>query len=85
MCSSDLLLGRVAGDLALVHLPFQGLYLIGGVARAFSPYFAKGFTTAFRDKGRFSDFMDDFPVYIIEDDYAALEGCADHLGALMAE
>lgn len=79
------LLGRVAGDLALVHLPFQGLYLIGGVARAFSPYFAKGFASAFRDKGRFSDFMDDFPVYIIEDDYAALEGCADHLGALMAE
>ena len=79
------LLGRVAGDLALVHLPFQGLYLIGGVARAFSTYFAKGFTSAFRDKGRFSDFMDDFPVYIIEDDYAALEGCADHLGALMAE
>lgn len=79
------LLGRVAGDLALVHLPFQGLYLIGGVARAFAPYFGRGFTSAFRDKGRFSDFMDDFPVYIIEDDYAALEGCADHLGALMAD
>lgn len=73
------LLGRVAGDLALTHLPFGGLFLVGGVARAFTPYLEQGFTQAFRDKGRFSSFMDDFPVRVIEDDYAALEGCAAHL------
>lgn len=74
------LLGRVAGDLALVHLPFEGVYLVGGVARAFSPYIGQGaFAAAFRDKGRFSSFMDDFPLLVIEDDYAALEGCASHL------
>lgn len=74
------LLGRVAGDLALVHLPFGGLYLVGGVARAFMPYLSShGFTDAFRDKGRFASFMDEFPVHVIEDDFAALEGCADHL------
>ena len=78
------LLGRVAGDLALTHLPFGGLYLVGGVARAFTPYLAQGFTAAFRDKGRFSDFMDDFPVHVIEDDYAALEGCAARLAEDMA-
>lgn len=78
------LLGRMAGDLALTHLPFGGLYLVGGVARAFTPYLEHGFTQAFRDKGRFSAFMDDFPVHVIEDDYAALEGCAAHLQAEMA-
>lgn len=78
------LLGRIAGDLALTHLPFGGLYLVGGVARAFTPYLENGFTQAFRDKGRFSAFMEDFPVHVIEDDYAALEGCAAHLQAVMA-
>lgn len=73
-------LATVAGDLALIHLPFGGIFLIGGVARAMQPYFGRfGFARAFRDKGRFSDFMDDFPVHVIEDDYAALEGCAARL------
>ncbi|MBS0565689.1 MAG: glucokinase [Proteobacteria bacterium] len=74
------LLGRVAGDLALVHLPFEGIYLVGGVARAFTPYLGDGtLAAAFRDKGRFSGFMDDFPLSVIEDDFAALEGCAEYL------
>ncbi|MFZ1726109.1 MAG: glucokinase, partial [Albidovulum sp.] len=74
------LLGAVAGDLALTHLPFGGIYLIGGVARAFAPYLEPfGFAEAFRDKGRFSGFMRDFPVTVIEDDFAALAGCAVYL------
>jgi glucokinase len=78
-------LGRVVGDLALVHLPFGGIYLAGGVARAFRPLLRKhGFAAAFRDKGRFSTFMDDFAVRVIEDDFAALEGCANHISGLMA-
>lgn len=79
------LLGRVVGDLALTHLPFEGLYLVGGIARAFAPYLATtGFASAFRDKGRFSTFMESFAVHVIEDDFAALEGCADHLATVMA-
>ena len=74
------LMGAVAGDLALTHLPFGGIFLIGGVARAFTPHYDRfGFATAFRDKGRFAGFMESFPVAIIEDDYAALEGCARYL------
>ncbi len=77
------LLGRVAGDLALVHLPFDGIYLVGGVARAFTPYLERfGFADSFRDKGRFSDFVGDFPVRVVEDDFAALQGCASHLSEL---
>ncbi len=76
------LLGSVTGDLALTHLPFGGIYLIGGVARAFTDHFARfGFAASFRDKGRFSGFMEGFRVQIIEDDYAALTGCAAHLDA----
>ncbi|WP_284163082.1 glucokinase [Frigidibacter sp. SD6-1] len=79
------LLGRVASDLALDHLPFGGIYLVGGVARAFAPHLAdQGFADAFRDKGRFSDFMGEFAVHVVEDDYAALEGCADHIGRRIA-
>lgn len=74
------LLGTVAGDLALIHLPLGGIYLIGGVARAFTAHLERfGFARAFRDKGRFSPLMAEFPVSIIEDDYAALTGCARRL------
>ncbi len=71
------LLGTVAGDLALIHLPFGGIYLIGGVARAFTAHYDRfGLAAAFRDKGRFTSLAAAFPVSIIEDDYAALTGCA---------
>jgi glucokinase len=78
------MLAAVAGNLALIQLPFGGVYLVGGVARSLAPYLNDfGFAAAFRDKGRFSDFMDNFGVGVIEDDYAALTGCAAHLVALM--
>ncbi|MDU8910659.1 glucokinase [Aestuariicoccus sp. MJ-SS9] len=77
-------LGRVAGNLALVMLPFGGVYLCGGVARHFAPHLMRaGFAEAFADKGRFADFMHQFPVHMITDDYAALTGSASHLSELL--
>jgi glucokinase len=74
------LLGTVAGNLSLIHLPFGGVYLVGGVARHIAPYLATmGFAEAFANKGRFADFMRDFPVWLVEDDFAALIGCASYL------
>ncbi|WP_022704890.1 glucokinase [Pseudorhodobacter ferrugineus] len=74
------LLGAEAGNLALTHLPFGGIYLCGGVSRAIAPYLTQmGFEAAFRDKGRFSGFMKNFSVSVVEDDYAALTGCAVYL------
>jgi len=74
------MLGTVSGNLSLIQLPFGGVYFAGGVARAFSAHFdALGFLTAFRDKGRFAGFMQNFAVHVIEDDYAALTGCATYL------
>ncbi len=79
------MLGTVAGNLALIQLPFGGIYLVGGVSRAFAPYLKSfGFGEAFRDKGRFAGFMGNFSVSVVEDDYAALAGSAAHLHALMA-
>jgi glucokinase len=76
-------LGAELGNLALIHLPFGGIYLIGGVARAMSPYFEEmGLQAAFCDKGRFAEFMNSFCVQIVEDDYAALTGCAAYLHSL---
>lgn len=79
------ILGGVAGNLALTHLPFGGIYLVGGVARAFAPYLTDfGFAETFRDKGRFADFMNDFSVSVVTDDYAALTGCAAHMARTVA-
>jgi len=73
-------LGTVCGNLALFQLPFGGVYLVGGVACALAPYLEEfGFAEAFRDKGRFAEFMDNFAVSVVEDDYAALLGCASHV------
>ena len=70
----------VMGNLALVQLPFGGVYLVGGLSSAIAPFMEQaGFHDAFRDKGRFAAFMDDFAVYVVQDDYAALKGMAAHL------
>jgi glucokinase len=77
------IMGSVVGDLALTHLPFGGIYLVGGVSRAVAPHLARfGFTDHMRNKGRFSGFMEQFGVFVLRDDYAALTGCASHLARL---
>ena len=79
------LLGTVCGDFALVQLPFSGIYLVGGVARAMVPHLNDhGFIDAFKAKGRFADFMNTFSIRTIEDDFAALTGCAAYLDSLRA-
>lgn len=76
------ILGAVIGDQALMHLPFGGIYLCGSVARALAPHLISlGFIEAFHDKGRFSEFLRAFPISVIEDDFAALTGCAAYLTA----
>jgi glucokinase len=77
-------MGRFAGDLALSTLPFGGVYLVGGVVNHFAPHLADlGFAQAFADKGRFSNYMAQFPVHVVRDDHAALIGGAAHLTEVM--
>lgn len=76
------ILGTVAGNLSLIHLPFGGVYLVGGVARSVTPWLGPmGFGQAFRDKGRFAGFMQNFTVLAVDDDYAALTGAAAYLAS----
>ena len=74
------ILGSYLGNLALIHLPYGGIFLIGGMSRAITPYFGEmDLATAMRDKGRFGEFLKGFPVWVVEDDFAALTGCAAYL------
>ncbi|MGY6697462.1 MAG: glucokinase [Roseinatronobacter sp.] len=74
------LLAQVTADLALITLPTGGIFMIGGVSRAFAPWLDRfGFEAGFTDMGRFSDHVAQFPVAVVEDDFAALSGCAAYL------
>ena len=74
------ILARTLGDLALIHLPYDGIYLIGGMSRAMTPHFATyGLQAAFREERRVDLLMKDFSVTVVEDDFAALTGCAAYL------
>jgi len=76
------ILAQYTADLALTTLPFGGIFYIGGVARAFTPWMARfGYDAAFTDMGRFSKLVAQFPVALVEDDFAALTGCAAYLVA----
>jgi glucokinase len=74
------ILGQELGNLAMIHLPYGGIFLIGGMARAMVPMFAEmGLTEHFHDKGRMSQIVKACAITIVEDDYAALTGCAVYL------
>jgi glucokinase len=76
------LMGRTLASLGLVHLPYGGISLIGGVARAMAPHLvALGMLDAYRQMGRYAPLVERFPIRVIEDDYAALLGCAAHISA----
>lgn len=71
------ILAQTLADLALIHLPWGGIFLIGGMSRAMTPHFAPfGLTGTFREARRVDLLQKDFSVTVVEDDYAALTGCA---------
>ena len=73
-------LGQELGNLAMIHLPYGGIYLIGGMSRAMAPMFAEmHLATHFHDKGRMSGIVKDCAISIVTDDFAALTGCAVYL------
>ena len=74
------ILGVAAGNIALAHLPMGGLYFIGGTARAVAPYLAAlGFLEHFTAKGPYTPIMREIPIRLVDDDFAALRGCARYL------
>ncbi|WP_283177913.1 ROK family protein [Gemmobacter sp. 24YEA27] len=77
------ILAGFLSDLALSYLPWGGIYLIGGMARAMTPWFEQHHLAAqFREPRRVDLLTHAFRVSVVEDDYAALTGCAAWLEAL---
>lgn len=70
-------LGAEAGNVALTAMATGGVYLGGGIPPRIIAALTHGpFMEAFRRKGRFSDFMDRIPVYVILNTKVALMGAA---------
>ncbi len=76
------ILGQTLADLALIHLPYGGIFLIGGMARAMLPHLrANDISSTFREERRIDLLQTEFSVTVVEDDFAALTGCAAYLAA----
>ncbi|MGL6211960.1 MAG: ROK family protein, partial [Paracoccaceae bacterium] len=74
------ILAQTLADLALIHLPYGGIFLIGGMSRALTPHFDRfGLGATFREARRVDLLTRDFSITVVEDDYAALTGCAAYL------
>jgi glucokinase len=68
-------LGTVAGDVALTYGSRAGLYLAGGILPKVADLLqASDFATRFADKGRFSGYLAEIPVWLITADEAAFTG-----------
>jgi glucokinase len=78
-----LILGAVAGDLALTFGARGGVFVSGGIApRLAERLTAGGFRARFEDKGRLSDFVRDIPTYLVLHPYPAIVGAARALEQL---
>ena len=76
--------GSIAGNLALTSLPFRGLYVAGGIApRLIEQIKQSQFLEKFRDKGRMSNMMKDFPIHIIMNTDVGLIGARTYAASLV--
>lgn len=76
--------GAEAGNLALKSLAIAGVYVGGGIAPKILKALSKGnFLQAFRDKGRYVEFMSDIPVVVILNDRTGLIGAARYAASLL--
>ncbi len=71
------ILGAACGNYALAYMSSGGVYLGGGMVPKILPFLNVDiFEKAFLDKGRFNDYLDSLPVYLIMDDTAPSIGAA---------
>lgn len=69
--------GAEAGNLALKLLARGGVYLAGGIAAKILPMLeAGGFRHGFESKGRYRDFLESVPTYVIMHEQPGLMGAA---------
>ncbi|MGA9603609.1 MAG: glucokinase [Methyloceanibacter sp.] len=76
------LLGRFAGDAALLMGARGGVYLGGGIAPKIASVLSSGaFRASFERKGRVTAYLEPIPVYAILAEFATLKGAAAALRA----
>lgn len=77
--------GAAAGNLALMLLPYGGLYVAGGVtAKNMALIHDGSFLSAFGHKGRMSPLLKDVPVHLVVNQSVGLLGAALRAGQIAA-
>lgn len=67
--------GQVVGDVALSHLPYGGIYVAGGIAaKNLDLFLEPEFMRGYLNKGRMTDLVAQFPLYVIKNPQAGLLG-----------
>ena len=76
--------GSVAGNLALMSLPYGGLYIAGGIAPKLLHLMQDDrFMAAFKDKGRMSGLLDSVPINVITNATVGLQGAAWYAASMV--
>jgi glucokinase len=71
------ILGTAAANLAVTQGALGGIYIGGGIVPRLGDYFEKSpFRPRFEDKGRFSEYMQRIPTYVVTAEDATLMGAA---------
>ncbi|HJP37530.1 MAG: glucokinase [Gammaproteobacteria bacterium] len=71
------LLGTIAADLALTMGALGGVYIGGGIIPRHAELFAaSGFRRRFETKGRYGDYLESIPTYLIVSEHPTLAGLA---------
>lgn len=79
-------LGTMAANVAVTLCARGGIYIGGGVVPRLGAFFAQSsFRARFENKGRFTDFCKQIPVYVIHAPYPALAGAAAMLDQQLAD
>ncbi|CDG22744.1 Glucokinase [Xenorhabdus poinarii G6] len=79
-------LGRFGGNLALNISAFGGVYIAGGIVPRFLEFFqTSGFRQGFENKGRFTHYLRDIPVYLITHDKPGLLGAGSYIRQLLGK
>ncbi|MDE1151671.1 MAG: glucokinase [Micavibrio sp.] len=69
------LLGVCAGNLALSYGAMGGVYIAGGIVPQLGDYFTRSrFRESFLAKGRFRDYLERIPSFVVTHPYPGLEG-----------
>jgi glucokinase len=77
------MLGTIAGDLAVTSGARGGIYIGGGILPRMSNRFVNsGFRKRFTDKGRYHDYLEQIPTFLITRDNIAIDGLRNYIRSL---